>query len=158
MGDGYHRHNRGKGLLTHLVGTGQYPPQGYAYPPQGYPYPPPGGYPQVDYPPHGGYPPPPHVCPLPNAYSPATYHGASAPCNPGHGGHKHGLGTFLAGGAAAMAAACGSHHTPHGYGSHGSYGYYGNHYGRYKHGKFKHAKFGKRWKHRGIYGKHKMWK
>nr|GEV90442.1 hypothetical protein [Tanacetum cinerariifolium] len=60
----------------------------------------------------------------------------------GHGGHKHGMGTFLAGGAAAVAASYGSHHMPHhGYGSHG-YGYHSHHHhhGKLKHYKFKRAK------------------
>lgn len=66
----------------------------------------------------------------------------------GHGGHKHGMGTFLAGGAAAVAAAYGARH---GYGSHG-YGHYGHHHhGKFKHYKFKNSRFGKGWKH-------KMWK
>ncbi|KAD3068980.1 hypothetical protein E3N88_36860 [Mikania micrantha] len=120
-----------------------YPPH-VSYPNHGYPYPPPAGYPPVGYP-HHVYPPP----------------GAGGyPCYPGHGGHKHGMGTFLAGGAAAVAAAYGAHHMPHhGYGSHG-YGYYGHHHhhGKFKHYKFKRAKFGKRWKHGGMFGKHKMWK
>ncbi|KAM0003500.1 hypothetical protein Hdeb2414_s0281g00856031 [Helianthus debilis subsp. tardiflorus] len=146
MGGGYkHCHASGAG---HCPPHTTYPP--YPYPNHGYPYPSPGGYPPAGYP-HGGYPPP-------GGYPP------SAPYYPGycphkksclvHGGHKHGVGAFLAGGAAAVAAAYGAHHTPHyGYGYH-----HHHHHGKFKHYKFKRAKFGKRWKHRGMFGKHKMWK
>nr|XP_043622889.1 glycine-rich protein A3-like [Erigeron canadensis] len=145
MGSGYH--NGEKGLFPYHAGGGQYPPPhvGYAYP-----YPPPG------YSSHVGYPP--NVYPPSIGYQPVAYHGSSAPYYSGHGSHKHGgVGTFLAGGAAAVTASYGTHHMPHyGYGYHGHHHHH--HHGKFKHYKFKRAKFGKRWKHGGIYGRHKMWK
>lgn len=58
---------------------------------------------------------------------------------------------MLAGGAAAAAALYGAHHVSHG---HHHYGMFGHH------GKFKHGKFGKRWKHGHMFGRHKFkkWK
>lgn len=64
---------------------------------------------------------------------------------PGHG-HGHGMGGLLAGGAAAAAAAYGAHHVVHAHPF--GYGY----------GRFKHGKFGKRWKHGGKFMKFKKWK
>lgn len=75
MGGG-HRHDGDKGLFSHLIGAGHYPPQG-AYPPLAYPYPPPVGYPPAAYPHHGGYPP--HVCPPAGGYPPVAYPASSAP-------------------------------------------------------------------------------
>ncbi|PWA40952.1 glycine-rich protein A3 [Artemisia annua] len=154
MGSGYNNnHNADKGLFSHNVGGGHYPP----YPPVAYPYPPPVGYPHGGYSSHGGYPP--HAYPSHGAYPPTAYPASSTHCYSGHGGHKHGVGTFLAGGAAAVAASYGAHHMPHhGYGY--GYGYHSHHHhhGKLKHYKFKRAKFGKRWKHGGFYGRHKMWK
>lgn len=64
----------------------------------------------------------------------------------GHGhGHGHGMGG-MGGLLAGAAAAYGAHHLVHarpfGYG----------------HGKFKHGKFGKRWKHGGKFMRFKKWK
>lgn len=67
-------------------------------------------------------------------------------CSAGHG---PGMGSMLAGGAAAAAAVYGAHHLLHGAHHYGHGAYMGHH-----HGKFKHGKFGKRWKH-GMFGKHK---
>ncbi|CAI9770508.1 unnamed protein product [Fraxinus pennsylvanica] len=177
MGDGNHRNDtEDKGLFSNLAayaaGAGHYPrppaypPQG-AYPPSPYPpqgaYPPPPyppqGYPSHGYPPHGyspqGYPPPvgyppagyapagypPPAYPPPGGYPPSGYPG------PSHSGHGSGMGAALAGGAAVAAAAYGAHHLAHG-GYHHQGGFFGHH------GKFKHGKFGKRWKHHGMFGKH----
>lgn len=85
----------------------------------------------------------------------------------GHGaGHHGGMGTMLAGGAVAAAAAYGAHEMtkPHGSSSHGYGGYYGHGgshgygHGYGGHGKFKHGKHGKfkHGKHHG--GKFKKWK
>jgi hypothetical protein len=65
-----------------------------------------------------------------------------------------GMGPMLAGGLTAAAAAYGAHRL-----SHGHMGYHGGYHGGYHHGhgKFKHGKFGKRWKH-GGFGKFKRWK
>lgn len=72
-------------------------------------------------------------------------------------GHGPGMGTMLAGGAVAAAAAYGAHHLSHG-GSHtGHVGHGVGHYGhgKIKHGKFKHGKFGKHGKHGKFkHGKH----
>ncbi|KAF3943254.1 hypothetical protein CMV_030167 [Castanea mollissima] len=139
-----------------------YPPQGYppqGYPPQAYPpagYPPPGGYAPAGYPPPGGYPPP--AYPPPGGYPPPySYPTPSAP--PYHSGHGPGMGTLLAGGAAAAAAVYGAHQLSHGAHHLGHGGHHGFGHGKFKHGKFKHGKFGKRWKH-GGFGKHKFkrWK
>ncbi|CAA6656854.1 unnamed protein product [Spirodela intermedia] len=100
-----------------------YPPQGYppqpgAYPPhQGYPpahggYPPQQGYPPQGYPPQG-YP--------PQGYPPQGYPPAGYPSAPHHGSHGPGVGTLLAGGAAAAAAGYGAGYLSHG-GSHGGHG------------------------------------
>ncbi|XP_035547650.1 glycine-rich protein A3-like [Juglans regia] len=165
MGGGKDKHgyqSSDKGLHSNLAGygagngAGYYPPQGYppqGYLPQGYPpqasYPPSGyppplvGYQPAGYPPPGGYPPP--------AYpTPSAYPGSSVPYHSGYGS----MGGLLATGAAAAAAAYGSHQLSHGAHRPGYGGYYG-----YGHGKLKHGKYGKRWKN-GMLGKHKYkkWK
>lgn len=73
----------------------------------------------------------------------------------------HGIGSLVAGGAAAAAAAYGAHHVSHA----GQYppGAHMQHGGQFKHhggGKFKHGKFGKHGKHKhGKFGgKFKKWK
>lgn len=76
----------------------------------------------------------------------------------------HGIGTMLAGGAAAAAAAYGASHLAHGAGA-GHYAHGAGHYGfpgHHGHGKFKHGKHGKhgmfghgKFKH-GKHGKHGM--
>lgn len=64
------------------------------------------------------------------------------------------MGSMLAGGVAGAAAAYGAHHLAHGAYHHMPHmGYYGH-----GHGKFKHGKFGKRWKHGGKFGGFKKWK
>ena len=71
-------------------------------------------------------------------------------------GHGPGIGTLIAGGAAAAAAVYGAHQLSHGahHLSHG--GFYGHHHGKFKHGKFgKHGMFGK---HGGKFMKFKKWK
>ncbi|GJR32879.1 NADH-plastoquinone oxidoreductase subunit 2 [Tanacetum coccineum] len=174
-----------KGLFGNLAGYagGHYPPQhGGGYPPQGaYPptgYAPPGGYPPSGYPPAGGayppagYPPSGGGYPPQGGYPPAGYPGASH----SSGGHGPGMGTMLAGGAAAAAAAYGVHQmtSSHGHGGHnashgahnmmGPMGYHGG--GHYKHGKHgggkfkhgKHKKHGKFGKHKGKHSGYKKWK
>lgn len=90
-------------------------------------------------------------------------------------GHGPGMGTMLAGGAAAAAAAYGVHQltSSHGHGgghnvSHGAHNMMGgpmSHYGggKFKHGKhgggkFKHGKHGKHGKHKGKHSGYKKWK
>nr|GMC90607.1 glycine-rich protein A3-like [Ipomoea batatas] len=162
-------HSDDRGLFSNMAGYAMghyiYPPHHNAYPPPGYPpaapytaYPPP-GYPHTGYPPpptsypppagypHAGYPPPAYPPPSgypPGGYLPAGYPAPSA-ASYHHGGHGASVGPMIAGGAAAAAAVYGAHHLMH-----------GHHVGF---GKYKHGKFGKRWKH-GLLGKHKFkrWK
>lgn len=149
--------DKDKGLFSNMAAfaAGHHYPHSHGYPPPPYAggYPPPGGYPPAGYPPSGGYPPAgyppygghPHTAyPYHGGYPPAGYPGPHH--YPGHGhGHGHGMGG-MGGLLAGAAAAYGAHHLVHarpfGYG----------------HGKFKHGKFGKRWKHGGKFMRFKKWK
>ncbi|CAH9080750.1 unnamed protein product [Cuscuta epithymum] len=171
-GDEHNKHGeQDKGLFSnlahHLQPHGGYPPGAYPPPPGAYP-PPPGAYPPQGFP-QAGYPPnayPPQGYPQagypPNAY-PA---GPSAPHSTSSGHHGPGVGSMLAGGAAAAGLAYAAGHMSHGGGSHfpqqhgavpfGGHGGYASGHGGYgSHGKFKHGKHHGKFKHGKHHGKFK---